>query len=219
MSDVADREGTGGKTRHLVVGELKRHAPFTALGALSGIALMVVVVVYRLPHETSAVVFDILHPLHVLLSAVVTAAMLRRYKRSLALTLVVGYVGSVGIGTISDIVLPYLGGLLVGAEMGHMHIGFIEHWWLVNPLALAGIGLALWRPWTRVPHTGHVLLSTWASLFYLAAHGDAEWLPLLPAIFVVLFVAVWLPCCLSDIAFPLLFVREAAEDHHGHSHA
>lgn len=219
MHEPAGRTRPGGKTRLLVVGELKRHAPFTALGALSGIALMALVVVCRLPHETSAVVFDILHPLHVLLSAVVTAGILRRYRRPVVLTFVVGYVGSVGIGTISDIVLPYLGGLLVGAEMGHMHIGFIEHWWLVNPLALAGIGLALWRPWTRMPHSGHVLLSTWASLFYLAAHGRAEWLPLLPAIFVVLFVAVWLPCCLSDIVFPLLFVREAAEDHHGHSHA
>ena len=26
-------------------------------------------------------------------------------------------------------------------------------------------------------------------------------------IFVFLFIAVWVPCCLSDIVFPLLFVK------------
>jgi len=52
------------------------------------------------------------------------------------------------------------------------------------------------------------MLSTWASLFYFAAFATAEWLPLLPVIFVFLFIAVLLPCCLSDIVFPLLFVRK-----------
>ena len=41
------------------------------------------------------------------------------------------------------------------------------------------------------------------------AHAQvASWLPLLPFVFIVFFVAVWVPCCLSDIIFPLLFVEE-----------
>lgn len=58
-----------------------------------------------------------------------------------------------------------------------------------------------------------MLLSTWASLFYFTAFGTASWVPLLPLIFVFLFLAVWLPCCLSDIAFPLLFIRKVAGKH------
>jgi len=213
MSDSVANDVATTTRRRRVLTELKRHAPFTSLGALTGVGVMVALVLLRIPHETSALVFDVLHPMHVLFSAVVTAALYRRYKRNLLFTVIIGYVGSVGIGTLSDIVLPYLGGRLMGAHM-HLHIGFIEHWWLVNPLALAGVGLALWRPWTKLPHTGHMFLSTWASLFYLTAHGEAEWLPLLPVIFVVLFVAVWLPCCLSDIIFPLLFVGKVDEGHH-----
>jgi hypothetical protein len=30
---------------------------------------------------------------------------------------------------------------------------------------------------------------------------------LLPLIFLFLFLAVWVPCCVSDIVYPLLFVR------------
>jgi len=102
------------------------------------------------------------------------------------------------------------------------HLPFIEKWWLVNPLALVGIAIGYLRPTTKIPHFGHVLLSTWASLFYFTAFGVAYWLPLLPAVFLFLFLAVWIPCCLSDIVFPLLFIREVAtlehityNQHHG----
>jgi len=177
--------------------------------------LILVVVLSALPSRISGRIFYTIHPVHVLLSALVTTSMYRRYRSSVSSAVIIGYVGSIGIATASDIVLPYLGGRLVGAEMD-FHLGFIEKWWLVNPLALAGISVGLWKPSTRVPHFGHILLSTWASLFYLTAHGRAEWLPLLPLIFVVLFVAVWLPCCLSDIVFPLLFVGKKPDAEEGH---
>jgi len=193
----------------LIANELKKHAPFTLFGAATGVVIAWVVVAGGVPRAVSQATFDTLHPLHVLLSAFTTAAMYRLHTKRLIPTIIIGYVGSIGIATLSDIIFPHLCGRLVGAKMDHVHIGFIEKWWLVNPLALAGIALALWRPSTKLPHYGHVLLSTWASLFYLIAHGQADWLPLLPFIFLILFVAVWLPCCLSDIVFPLLFVRKA----------
>jgi len=210
MSKNADR---------IILRELKRHAPFTAAGALTGILLMLMVQLSPILQGASVGIFKVCHPLHVLLSALVTASLFRRYKRHLLLTFVIGYVGSVGIATLSDIIFPYLGGRLVGAEM-HFHLGFIHEWWLVNPLAVAGICVAMWKPTTKVPHWGHVLLSTWASLFYLVGYGQADWLPLLPAVFVVLFVAVWSPCCVSDIIFPLLFVgkKPGAEGEHQHLH-
>jgi hypothetical protein len=33
------------------------------------------------------------------------------------------------------------------------------------------------------------------------------------AIFLFLFLAVWIPCCLSDIVFPLLFVKPRRQRH------
>ena len=205
----------GRRKHHVILSELKDHAPFTALGALSGIVIMLLAV--NMPRSMSHTMFYVFHPLHVLLSALVTAAMYWRYKRRLVAAVVIGYVGSVAIGTISDILLPHLGGWLVGAKMGRIHLGFIEEWWLVNPLALAGVAIGILWPKTKVTHFGHVLLSTWASLFYLVAHSHVDsWLPRLPFVFIVLFVAVWLPCCLSDIMFPLFVVGEGAlDDAHG----
>ena len=194
----------------LITKELKEHIPFTALGALTGIIIMVIIILCNVPHHISETVFHTLHPVHVLLSALVTTSMYMRYKKGkIWVAILIGWTGSIGIATISDAMIPYLGGNLLHAQM-EFHVPFIEHWW-INLLALAGIGIGYWRQTTRIPHFGHVLLSTWASLFYIMAFGKAEWIPLLPFIFLILFLAVWIPCCLSDIVYPLLFVRKEPE--------
>ncbi len=187
--------------------ELRTHIPFTSFGALTGIIIMVIAVLCKAPSQISETIFYILHPLHIVLSAIVTTAMYKLHGGKLLRGVLIGYVGSIGIATISDTIFPYLGALLFGAQM-EIHIGFIEKWWLVNPLAILGIIIGYFKPTTKIPHFGHVLLSTWASLFSLMAFGIADWLRLLPFVFLILFFAVWIPCCLSDIAFPLLFVKK-----------
>jgi len=201
-----------------ILNELKVHARFTFFGAMTGIILMAFC--YRLPYETSYDIFYILHPLHVLLSALVTASIYRfhecgritgkciRGKCNFWMLLIIGYVGSIGIATLSDSIIPYLGEALLKMPHREIHIGFIEKWWLVNPLAIIGVAIAYFKPSTKFPHAGHVLLSTWASLFHiLMAMGQNLSFILYPAILLFLFIAVWVPCCVSDIVFPMLFVK------------
>jgi hypothetical protein len=195
--------------RH-ILSELKEHAPFTALGAVTGIIIMIIIVLVNVPPQISQAAFYIFHPLHVLLSALVTTAMFKKHgSNKIWAAILIGYTGSIGIATISDSIIPYLGGTLLNIPI-EFHVGFIEKWWLVNPLALIGITIGYLRPTTKFPHSGHVLLSTWASLFYFTAFGIAPWIPLLPLVFVFLFLSVWLPCCISDIVFPLVFVGNIA---------
>ena len=188
--------------------ELARHIPFTSFGAITGIIIMVIIVLSNVSAQISHTAFYTLHPIHVVLSALVTTAMYRKYSPGkLWVAILIGFTGSIGIATISDAIIPYLGGSLLGINIG-FEVPFIEKWWLVNPMALVGIAIGYWKPTTKFPHYGHVLLSTWASLFYFTAFGIARWLPLLHFIFLFLFLAVWLPCCLSDIVFPLLFTKK-----------
>jgi hypothetical protein len=198
--------------RALILQELRAHAPFTALGALAGIGLLLALFGTGIPLKSAAPLFAILHPLHVLLSAqATTATCYRQCGRGAWRILWVGYVGSVGIATLSDCLIPYAGEWLLDLPNRGLHIGFIERWWLVNPLALAGIGLGVWSAKTRIPHGLHVAVSTGASLFHIGmAMGASPSLIIWAAIAVFLFLAVWIPCCTSDIVFPLLFVRPAA---------
>jgi len=198
--------------------ELRSHALFTALGALTGIIIMVIIVFGNIPTQISQTAFYTLHPIHVVLSAMVTTAMYVKYKKSkIWAVILIGWTGSIGIATMSDVLVPYLGGTLLHIEMS-FHVPFIETskmpvigiqtWIVVNGAALLGIAIGYWKQTTKIPHFGHVLLSTWASLFYFTAFGTANWLPLLPFVFLLLFLAVWIPCCLSDIVYPLLFIKE-----------
>ncbi|MFC2038285.1 hypothetical protein ACFLUG_00730 [Chloroflexota bacterium] len=198
-----------------ITAELKEHIPFTAIGAASGIIIMAVVVIANILPRISEAVFETLHPLHVILSALTTTALYRKYgQKNIVLAVIIGYLGSVGLASISDAIIPFLGGSLLGIEI-QLHVPFISTeifpyinvpvWVVINSAGVIGILAGYFWPTTRLPHMGHVFLSTWASLFYFAAFGVADWLPLLPLIFVFLFLAVWLPCCVSDIVFPLLF--------------
>ena len=258
-----------------ILSELEHHAPFTLVGAATGIACML------LFRNASAGVnhrlFQVFHPGHVVLSAMVTASLFKLYdKRAGLLKIVlVGYVGAIGVATVSDCVLPFFGESLLGVaipthaalhghagpddhdhdeataheevaadgevavhdhdhdhdaepEAGHgpeshsvrerLHLGFIEDWYVVNPAAILGIAIAWFWPRTKFPHAGHVLISTWASSFHVLMNTHRELTPMMfVGVFVVLFIAVWLPCCISDIIFPLLFVKNAPLcTHHPH---
>ena len=193
-------------------------------GALTGV--LVFIFFWGLSKDTAYNIFYIFHPIHVVLSALVTASIYElhecdrisgkclRGQCNLWKLALVGYFGSVGIATLSDSVIPFLGEIILGMPNRGIHLGFIEKWWLVNPLAIAGVAFAFYKPTTKFPHAAHVLFSTWASLFHIVmALGDkVNWYSCL-VVFLFLFLAVWLPCCVSDIMFPLMFVnRKKSKD-------
>ena len=166
------------------------------------------------PHART--VFYILHPTHVFLSAMVTTAFYRIYgdgRYKIAKAILIGYTGSIFIATLSDCIIPYLGEALTVLPGRELEIGFIHEPIKTNPPALAGIAVGYLLPTTRFPHAGHVLISTWASLFHITmALGARFTWTALPAVALFLFLAVWLPCCVSDIVFPLLFVTRKQEE-------
>lgn len=112
-------------------------------------------------------------------------------------------------------------------DESEIYFGFIEDWYIVNPAAFLGIAIALVMPRTKFPHAGHVLISTWASMSYLLMNMQADLtVGVVFGMLATLFLATWLPCCVSDIIFPLLFVRSditltstcTCDDHIHHSH-
>ena len=206
-----------GKVLDKVLKELEHHIPFTFFGAAVGVVFMVILVKgnYLLdvaPHSED--IFFILHPTHVFLSALVTTTLYVKYRNKNWLWVIfVGYTGAIGIATISDSIIPYIGELLLGLPKSAPHIGFIEEPLKTNIPAFIGIAIGYWKGFTRVPHAGHVLISTWASLFHIimAIGASLSFLQLIGA-FVFLFLAVWLPCCTSDIIYPLLFPNKLKKD-------
>ncbi len=187
--------------------ELGEHAPFTFAGALSGIILFFLL--KNIPYNLSFKLFYVFHPLHVLLSVYVTTSMYKLHKKNpnLFVLFLIGFVGPLAIATVSDSIIPFIAETLLKLPHRELHLGFIEKWYVVNPIAFLGFVLAYFKSNTKFPHSAHILISTWASLFHvLMAAGASVNAVVYFSVLVMLFLSDWIPCCFSDIVFPLLFV-------------
>lgn len=196
--------------------ELKEHAPFTLLGAVLGV--LTVFFLRKLPDNITFNLFYVFHPAHVLLSAFVTTSMYKLHKKDVNIfkILAVGLIGSIGVASLSDSILPYIGETILHFPHKELHLGFIEKWYIVNPLALIGITCAMLKPSTKFPHSGHIFVSTSASLLHIVMSLGLMMINTLLffEITFLLFLSVWLPCCFSDIVFPLLFVSGKENEEH-----
>lgn len=196
--------------------ELKEHIPFTIIGAVTGIIFIIIILVsgyLEAIHEVDESVFFILHPTHVFLSAWVTTSLFIKYgRKELWMVITIGLTGSLGIATLSDSIIPYLSEVLLKLPHAHAHIGFLEEPIITIFPAFIGIASGYFISSTKFPHFGHVLISTWASLFHvlMALGATVIWWQI-GGIFFFLFIAVWLPCCLSDIIYPLLFIKKVED--------
>ena len=193
-----------------ILNELRDHAPFTLFGALTGIFIFYILNFGNYLSQISSIsetIFYVLHPLHIFLSALVTTTLYKRYSnRTLWAAIIIGYSGAIGISTISDSIIPYYGEILLNLPNTEAHIGFIEKPILTNISAFIGILFGYFKGFTKFPHAGHVLISTWASLFHIImAIGIIIDVIQTILIFLFLFIAVWIPCCTSDIIYPILF--------------
>ncbi|MGE4489042.1 MAG: hypothetical protein AB7E95_05810 [Kiritimatiellales bacterium] len=204
--------------------EFRHHGPFTLMGAAASVIIMMAIRHWfpaALSADRAENLFEFSHPMHVVLSAMVTAAMYRNYrakaKHSLSGTVavvLVGYFGSIGIATLSDCIVPFWAERILGMEHAHAHLGIVEMPVVINLAALLGIGAAFFSSKTHFPHAGHVFLSTMASLFHIMRSHDGTFSLAQGAVIILfLFVAVWVPCCFSDIAFPLFFTGKTNHSH------
>lgn len=201
------------KAKYILV-ELARHLPFSIFGMVLGLMVMGVLTFVAillqsqnvLPHASQEL-FHVFHAAHILFSALATTAMFFKHEKKFIKAVVVGFIGSVTICGLSDIFFPLWGGILLGGEM-QMHICVLEEPALVFPFAVVGVVAGLFVTSTSVhsteySHSAHVFVSSVASILYLMGYGLTDWIPLAGGVLMVTIVAVMIPCCVSDIAFPL----------------
>ena len=165
--------------------------------------------------------FHVLHPMHICLSAIATTSVFWHYERRLAKALTVGFLGTVIPCGMSDYIFPFIGGKMLGQAM-QLHICLIDHPMLILPFLFLGILCGLlfeerMAGGSVFSHGAHVFISSLASLLYLVSFGFTGWLTdvrLVFPVFLIVVVAVWIPCCISDIVVPITSLQEHA--HGGH---
>lgn len=189
------------KTKEILI-ELKEHIPFTLLATILAVIISLTFYKTKLP-ET---LFELVHPLHIGVSAIVTAGIFYKYKQNIFPAILTAITGSIIIGSLSDVIFPYLGGIIFNLNTS-FHLPIIENPLLILSVSLLGGLIGLKTKITELPHFIHVFLSVFGSLFYILAFSTFN----LISIFIILgivFLAVLVPCCISDIVYPLLFIKK-----------
>ena len=172
--------------------------------------------------------FHLFHPAHILFSALATTAMFYKYDKSLMKAIIIGFVGSILICTVSDALIPTATTYLMGfGSKAPIHLCLLESPIQVIPFAGLGVLLGIAATisgstnTTITSHSVHVISSTMATLFYtIAFTGRLIWINQIGVVFLMTCLAVGGICCLSDIVFPLFFTKKAREQYAltGHDH-
>lgn len=198
--------------------ELFHHLPYAIFSvAASLIVLSLVTNVSSdqslLPRANS--LFHSLHFLHIIFAATGTVLTFLRFSSSYSQALLIGIVSPVIFCSLSDAVLPYYGGRLLGVPM-HWHVCFYTELANVLPFLFVGIlnGFVMARhhyakllSFSVGSHFVHILVSSLAASFFLVANGFANWAHSIGYVFLFLIGAVLLPCTISDVVIPMLFAR------------
>lgn len=159
----------------------------------------------------ASVLFHSFHFLHIVFAATGTMIAFFRYSKNLLLGIVVSIFTTIVFCTTSDAVLPYLGGKMLGVDM-HFHLCFLSELRNVIPFLVIGLlnGFVMGRYhkskssfYSVFSHFFHILISSFASTFYLVSHGMVNWYSAIGMVFLFLVIAVVIPCTLSDVVIPI----------------
>jgi hypothetical protein len=187
--------------------ELKHHLPLAFLAALIGIIIAFYLKSSLFNFNKLESSFEILHVLHIFASAIVSGGLFYRYKKNIYYSLLVGTISSVFVGSLSDVLFPFIGGLVFNFNIS-FHFPLIETPLVILSSGLIGSLIGITTGFTRLPHFGHVLVSSLASLFYLLTFTSTITLTFLIISLFITIIAVIIPCCFSDIILPFLFLGE-----------
>lgn len=157
--------------------------------------------------------FHSFHYLHILYASMGTLVTFSRFSRSIGKGILLSIISPTIFCTLSDVMLPALAGELLGVPM-RIHICFFHELHNVIPLMIIGVvtGLALrqhhetWLGFFSLgSHFVHILISALASLLYVVSYGFDQWFHFMGLLYVLLVVAVVVPCTISDVVVPIYF--------------
>lgn len=161
------------------------------------------------------ILFHSFHFIHILFATSGTMVTFRRYSNNIFAALVVGTLSSMVFCTLSDVLLPYAAGRILGIQMD-LHICFVSE--LSNILPFLIVGLLNGWVMTQLPefitqenslflHFLHTFISAMASIFYAVGHGLSDFYMYFGMFYLLMVVAVIIPCTLSDVVAPIFFAR------------
>jgi hypothetical protein len=188
----------------LFLHEFDEHLPFAIL--VSVIAFVLIGLGSFFDVRFGAGMFEPIHFVHLFFSAAATTAVYSKYSSGIFRGLSIGVIGAILVGSISDVLFPHFVAFLFQFP-AIFHLPLYEAPLIVLLVSVVGSIFGILLKKSAFSHSIHVFLSVFASLFYLVNYVHLNGLFAWVIAFLILVLTVWLPCCLSDLAIPMLFAK------------
>lgn len=218
--------------KHTLYDELICHLPYAIFSVAFGLTILSffsTIIMFGNPDialviKSAKVLFHNFHFMHIVFAATGTMITFCRYSKNVLLALVISIVTPAIFCMLSDTILPYIGGRMLGIPM-QFHICLLTKPLRVLPFLIVGVinGLVMSRHhnskqgmYSISSHAVHIFISSLASVFYLVSHGFTNWHAHIGNVFIFIIIAVVVPCTLSDVVVPMVFAR-AGKDNEKHS--
>jgi len=202
-----------------ILEELICHTPYAILSVAVGLIVLSFLSYGGLGkshgHGGLHTLFHSFHFLHILFATAGSLVTFSRFSSNMIKGFIVSLLSALFFCTLSDVILPYVAGRMLGVAM-HFHICFIEE--LHNIIPFLGIGLlngfiaskhahATKGYYSVIAHSAHILTSSLASLFYMVGEGFVHWHEQMGLLYIVLLIVVVIPCTLADVIVPVFFAQ------------
>jgi len=211
--------------KKLILEELACHMPYAVyavslcLGVLSFLTLLYFRTCDPIDiHKVCNALFHNFHFMHIVFAGTGAIITFAKYSKNWFKGIIVGSICAMFFCVLSDILMPYIGGRILGADMD-LHICFFHELKNIVPFLVVGIAngmilashhISRQQTYSVVSHFVHIFVSSLASVFYLVGHGFLAWHKQIGMVFILLLLAVVIPCTLSDIVVPLFFAKNKA---------
>ena len=210
-----------GHAEHTIPEEVYSHLPYAVFSVTFSLIALSIFSFLAVSKNSADVncafdqLFHSFHFMHIVFASSGSLLTFFRFSDNLPKGLFIGGLTSMIFCALSDILMPYVGGTLLGVDM-HLHLCFIYELQNVLPFLIVGLftGVIMRRHQLEVrgvislwSHFTHIFISSLASSFYLVAHGFSDWAPQIGPVFLVLLISVLIPCSLSDVVIPMFFAK------------
>lgn len=164
-------------------------------------------------HHLGHRLFHSFHFLHIIFAASGAFLGFMRFTSKKYIAGILSLITATVFCTLSDIILPYAVGIFFGIEMDfHLCLFSEAHnvfiFWLIGLIN----GMVIMRNnslgnsgFMMISHFAHILTSALASLFYMVAEGFTTWYDHMGMLFIMLIIAVVIPCTFTDVIVPVVF--------------
>ena len=208
--------------QHSMMSELFCHLPYAIFSVAFSLIILSFFSVFTMSIVDPAIVkkgskalFHSFHFMHIVFATTGTMITFFRFSKNYLRGLIVSIISPTFFCILSDAVLPYIGGTMLGVPM-RFHMCFFTEPQKVVPFLIVGLinGFVMSRHhgskqggYSVSSHALHIFVSSLASTFYLISHGFTNWYASIGNVFVMLIIAVVVPCTLADVVVPMTIAR------------